>query len=361
MASATELVPESGSGPDLVPESTPESELASRSITSSERIGGGQPAAQQLRHHVHNLLVQLREAQHLLLHLRAAVLNDPLHLLVDQLHAAQGRILQAANLALHQQLEAYLRHEQGRPRPGRIPDRRQYVHLGQPRQRVDRVERFAERFVENVANPRTAAQLRRLDVARRALDRGAVGGRKLGNDLQQALALVRHVLAVRVQQRLELGRHHVDARLQIRQTVADVVHQQPVERFGQVRGAVARRQRRVLALQRFITPMMPSFTGMTRPHRMSIASVPASIRSSLVSTASVRRPSGSTSFAILSASLVAMSVLAAVTASMIEFGFSMYFSTRSLICASMSSGWSPTGTFVMPGRSTSVRLTTFVE
>uniref|UniRef100_A0A182IRW4 Uncharacterized protein n=1 Tax=Anopheles atroparvus TaxID=41427 RepID=A0A182IRW4_ANOAO len=37
-------------------------------------------------------------------------------------------------------------------------------------------------------------------------------------------------------------------------------------------------------------------------------------RSSLVSTANVRRPSGSTSFAILSASLVAMSVFAAVTA-----------------------------------------------
>lgn len=36
--------------------------------------------------------------------------------------------------------------------------------------------------------------------------------------------------------------------------------------------------------------MMPSLTGMTWPHRTSIASVPASIKSSLVTTASVRRP-----------------------------------------------------------------------
>ena len=41
---------------------------------------------------------------------------------------------------------------------------------------------------------------------------------------------------------------------------------------------------------RFTTPMMPSFTGITRPHRTSYASVPRSIRSSLVNTANVRRP-----------------------------------------------------------------------
>ena len=42
----------------------------------------------------------------------------------------------------------------------------------------------------------------------------------------------------------------------------------------------------------FMTPMIPNLTGMTLPHKMSMASVPASMRSSFVTTASVRRPSG---------------------------------------------------------------------
>lgn len=46
---------------------------------------------------------------------------------------------------------------------------------------------------------------------------------------------------------------------------------------------------------RFTTPMMPSLTGITSPLSMSIASVPWSMRSSLVSTQMVRAPSGSTS------------------------------------------------------------------
>lgn len=44
----------------------------------------------------------------------AAVLDDPLHLLVDQLHAAQTGLLQAFHLLLHQQLEGNLGHKQGR-------------------------------------------------------------------------------------------------------------------------------------------------------------------------------------------------------------------------------------------------------
>ena len=43
----------------------------------------------------------------------AAVLDDPLHLLVDQLHAAQTGLLQAFHLLLHQQLEGNLGHKQG--------------------------------------------------------------------------------------------------------------------------------------------------------------------------------------------------------------------------------------------------------
>lgn len=48
---------------------------------------------------------------------RRAVLNDPLQLLVDELHAAQARLLQSLDLPLHQQLEAHLRNEQRWTRP----------------------------------------------------------------------------------------------------------------------------------------------------------------------------------------------------------------------------------------------------
>ena len=40
------------------------------------------------------------------------MLDDPLHLLVDQLHAAQTGLLQAFHLLLHQQLEGHLGHKQ---------------------------------------------------------------------------------------------------------------------------------------------------------------------------------------------------------------------------------------------------------
>lgn len=55
-------------------------------------------------------------------------------------------------------------------------------------------------------------------------------------------------------------------------------------------------------------------------------------------------PSVSTSRATLRASEVAMSVLAAVTARMMELGLEMYLKISSLIRISMSLGWSPTGT-----------------
>lgn len=115
----------------------------------------------------------------------------------------------------------------------------------------------------------------------------------------------------------------------------------------------------------FTIPIIPSFTGMTLPISTSIASVPASIRSSLVTTARVllpeesntpgykkntprdikcrkcncsHLPSGSTSRATLSASEVAMSVFAAVTAKMMEFGLEMNLKINSLIWISMSLG-----------------------
>ena len=58
----------------------------------------------------------------------------------------------------------------------------------------------------------------------------------------------------------------------------------------------------------------------------------------------MRVPSGSTSLANFNPSEFAKSVFAAVTARMTAFGREMYFMTMSLICLSMSLGWSPTGT-----------------
>ena len=85
------------------------------------------------------------------------------------------------------------------------------------------------------------------------------------------------------------------------------------------------------------------------------------MRSTLVRTPIVLVPSGSTSRANFSPSEFAKSVLAAVTARMIHAGLEMYFNNMSRICFSISLGWSPTGTFVKPGRSTRVRVRTFGE
>ena len=69
-------------------------------------------------------------------------------------------------------------------------------------------------------------------------------------------------------------------------------------------------------------------------------------------------PSGSTDLARLSASEVARSVLAGVTARMRQVSLEMNCMIMSLICASMSTGWSPTGILVRPGRSISVMFST---
>lgn len=69
-------------------------------------------------------------------------------------------------------------------------------------------------------------------------------------------------------------------------------------------------------------------------------------------------PWGSTSFASLRASELARSVLAGVTARIRQLSLVMNCIIMSLICCSMSTGWSPTGTFVIPGRSMRVRFST---
>ena len=62
--------------------------------------------------------------------------------------------------------------------------------------------------------------------------------------------------------------------------------------------------------------------------------------------------------ASLSASDVARSALAGETARMRQLSLVMNCMIMSLIWASMSTGWSPTGTLVIPGKSTRVRLST---
>ena len=177
------------------------------------------------------------------------MLNDSLHLLMHQLHAPQAGLLQTLDLPLDQQLEADLRHEQRGPGAVAVPDRSEDVHGREPRQRVDAVQGAPEGLMEDVADPGAAAQLRGLNVARGPVHRGHVGARELGDDLQQGRVLVHHVLAVGVEQSLELGRHHVHAGLQLGQTVSDVVHQQSVESLGQVAGAIPCGQCGVLSLE----------------------------------------------------------------------------------------------------------------
>ena len=53
-----------------------------------------------------------------------------------------------------------------------------------------------------------------------------------------------------------------------------------------------------------------------------------------------------------------MSTFAGETAKIMLFGLAMYSEIRFRVCFSMSVGWSPIGTFVKPGRSTNVKLST---
>lgn len=69
-------------------------------------------------------------------------------------------------------------------------------------------------------------------------------------------------------------------------------------------------------------------------------------------------PWGSTSLASFSASEFARSVLAGVTARIRQFSRVMNCMIISLIWCSISAGWSPTGTLVIPGRSIKVRFNT---
>mmetsp|Transcript_8579 Transcript_8579/g.25839 ORF Transcript_8579/g.25839 Transcript_8579/m.25839 type:complete len:282 (-) Transcript_8579:334-1179(-) len=112
------------------------------------------------------------------------------------------------------------------------------------------------------------------------------------------------------------------------------------------------------AWHRFTTPTYPSASGTTLFSSAASALVPLSMMSSLVSTPMVLAPSGSTCLARVRASELARSALAGDTANMTQLWCLMYSMIIDLILCSMSSGWFPTGTRVMPGRSTRVMVNT---
>lgn len=78
---------------------------------------------------------------------------------------------------------------------------------------------------------RRDSQLRCLDVLGRAFDGATVLSSKLGDELQQRGALIIDRLAIAVEQRLVLSCQDIDPGLQLRETISDVVHQQPVTRL----------------------------------------------------------------------------------------------------------------------------------
>ena len=82
--------------------------------------------------------------------------------------------------------------------------------------------------MEKIADPGSSAQLRLLDVPRRAVHGGHVGAGELSDDLQQRGVLVDDVLAVGIHQGLELRGHHIGPGLELGKTVSDVMHQESV-------------------------------------------------------------------------------------------------------------------------------------
>ena len=76
-------------------------------------VGHGQPLPEEFRGHLADPLAQGREALELG-DVRQAVLDDELHLLIDQLHALEARVAEEADLLLDEQLEGHLGDEQAR-------------------------------------------------------------------------------------------------------------------------------------------------------------------------------------------------------------------------------------------------------
>lgn len=112
------------------------------------------------------------------------MLNNALHLLVNQLNTSQTRLLQPADLTLHEQLEGHLGHEEGWPGSSGVADGREDVQGAQAPKRVDTTQGAVEDLVEDVADARTTTELRRLNILGNTVDGVAVGGVEFGDDLK---------------------------------------------------------------------------------------------------------------------------------------------------------------------------------
>lgn len=71
----------------------------------------------------------------------SAVLDNPLHLFVDELNASDGGFQEPLDLPLGQKLEGHFRNEQGRSGARRVPDGREDVHWGEASQWVNGILR----------------------------------------------------------------------------------------------------------------------------------------------------------------------------------------------------------------------------
>ncbi len=174
------------------------------------------------------------------------VLDDPLQLLVHQLHALETRRQQESDLSLDEQLECHFGDEEGRSRAHGVADGVENVGASESVQRFDGVQGRSERVVEDVADACPTGELVGLDVARVALDLLAVGGGELRERLQKGGALVLY----RDPQCLQLCLVHrqlgADVVAEDRQGVAYVLHEEFVEGLGEIGTPVPRRQPGIL-------------------------------------------------------------------------------------------------------------------
>ena len=129
---------------------------------------------------------------------------------------------------------------------------------------MNTIQSSTECLVKDVTDPGSSTQLGGLDVSSSPVHCGYVGAGKLGDDLQQSRVLVDHVLAVRVEKRLELRRHNVDSGFQLWQTVSNVVHQESVEGLGKVWSSVSGCQGGILSLEerRFVLDGIPAIRSL---------------------------------------------------------------------------------------------------
>eukprot|EP00126_Sphaerothecum_destruens_P012303 Sdes_comp21093_c0_seq1m19776 len=205
----------------------------------------GDPAFEQHHCRIDDLIAQLVEARELL---TLALVHNAGELFVDQLAASQTGILQSLDLLLDQNLKRHLGHKQRRPRPRGVPDRSADIVDLKPLQRIHHVQSAAKSLVEDVADARAPRQLCGGELLCGPVHDLAELGREFRQHLQQQSPLV-DLIQQRVSQRGERVRglrdQRVDPRLQIRQAVADVVHQMLAQRFAEMRSSAAVGERSV--------------------------------------------------------------------------------------------------------------------